>query len=198
MKRPILFVILFLFSCVVPARADVALADAHAPIGVMGDHAHKTREWMFSYRYMQMKMDTLKKGKKTLSASDVTSVSGENYLVTPTQMDMEMNMVSGMYASSDHLTYMVMLPYVHKAMDHQRRDGTTFRRSTEGIGDLRVSALFLLYKEDKRRLLWTMGLSVPTGSTNEKYNGSRLAYAMQLGSGTYDVYPGLIFSDGCA
>lgn len=34
-----------------------ARPDGHAPIGVMGDHTHKTGEWMFSYRYMQMHMD---------------------------------------------------------------------------------------------------------------------------------------------
>jgi hypothetical protein len=31
-------------------------ANAHAPIGVMGDHRHHQGELMFSYRYMRMWM----------------------------------------------------------------------------------------------------------------------------------------------
>jgi len=33
-----------------------ARPDSHAPIGVMGDHGHKTGEMMFSYRVMTMNM----------------------------------------------------------------------------------------------------------------------------------------------
>ena len=37
-------------------------AASHAPIGVMGDHMHKTGEWMVSYRYMQGGMEGLREG----------------------------------------------------------------------------------------------------------------------------------------
>ena len=42
--------------------------DAHAPIGVMGDHTHDKGEWMLSYRYMYMNMTGNRVGTDSVSA----------------------------------------------------------------------------------------------------------------------------------
>src|SRR6056297_729110 len=42
-------------------------ADGHAPIGVMGDHRHKTGEVMLSYRYMFMDMRGNRTGDDSIS-----------------------------------------------------------------------------------------------------------------------------------
>ena len=81
-------------------------------------------------------------------------------------------------------------------------------RRLRELGDLRVGAITHLAGDDESVLLGGLGLSLPTGSTNERmpvFEGSgasplggvsgvvasarRLPYAMQLGSGTYDVMP---------
>ena len=36
--------------CDISLADKISLPDDHAPIGVMGDHTHKTAEWMVSYR----------------------------------------------------------------------------------------------------------------------------------------------------
>ena len=46
-----------LFFCETSLADQISLPDDHAPIGVMGDHAHKAGEWMLFYRYGFMKMD---------------------------------------------------------------------------------------------------------------------------------------------
>ena len=49
--------------------------DSHAPIGVMGDHAHKTGEWMLSYRFMAMDMRELQSGTTALETVDYTQLT---------------------------------------------------------------------------------------------------------------------------
>ena len=41
-------------------------ADGHAPIGVMGEHRHKTGEVMLSYRFMHMDMEGYRSGTNRL------------------------------------------------------------------------------------------------------------------------------------
>src|SRR5690606_27750244 len=48
-----------------------ARADSHAPIGVMGDHAHGEGGWMFAYRRMQMRMGGHRQGSRDLSSEEV-------------------------------------------------------------------------------------------------------------------------------
>lgn len=45
--------------------------DSHAPIGVMGEHAHKASEVMLSYRFMAMEMRGLQSGITALATTDV-------------------------------------------------------------------------------------------------------------------------------
>ena len=46
-------------------------ADGHAPIGVMGEHRHKTGGVMLSYRFMHMDMEGYRSGTNGLSPEQV-------------------------------------------------------------------------------------------------------------------------------
>lgn len=168
--------------------------DGHAPIGVMADHTHEEREWMFSYRYMFMDMDGNRDGTDQLSDADVL----ENFPVTPQRMTMKMHMVGFMFAPTDDFTLMAMLPYIYKEMDHINRMGVTFRTNTQGPGDLKLSGLYNVMRQNRQSLHLNAGVSFPTGSINERDDtpaGSnvRLPYPMQLGSGTIDLLPGITY-----
>ncbi len=174
---------------------DSNRADAHAPIGVMGDHAHHKGGVMFSYRYAFMGMDGLKDGTDNLSTSEVL----EDFMVAPTEMDVHMHMFGMMYAPSDRVTFIAMIPYIKKSMKHKTRMGTEFKTESEGFGDLKVSALIPIYQNKNHKILINAGLSFPTGSINEKDdtpagNNQRLPYPMQLGSGTFDLLPGITYT----
>ena len=74
MKPHIIFLTVLLLSLTLNtsyADAPSLRPDSHAPIGVMGDHAHKTREWMLSYRFMAMDMRELQSGTTALETADV-------------------------------------------------------------------------------------------------------------------------------
>lgn len=204
---------LFTIGCTTGAQAhtfDMARPDSHAPISIMGDHTHHNGEWMMSYRYMTMDMDGMRKGKSRVSSADVFA---DNYTVTPTQMTMDMHMFGLMYAPSDKLTLMAMVNYLDIEMDHQifpmaaplialNGGSQTFTTQTSGFGDTVVSALYKFHEGMDSRAHVGLGLSLPTGSIDEKDQvpgpGGRidrqLPAPMQLGSGTYDVIPSITYS----
>lgn len=114
MKKTLLSVALGLICTQVSAHDKVSSsADAHAPIGVMGDHLHKAGEWMMSYRYMSMAMSDLAQGDNDISTAEAL----KNYMMVPEEMDMQMHMVGAMYAPNDDVTLMVMTNYLSSDMN---------------------------------------------------------------------------------
>ena len=129
--------------------------------------------------------------------------------VVPTKMSMDMHMIGTMYAPTDWLTLMAMLNYVEKEMDHLTFMGPAgaairgqFTTKTSGIGDTRLSGLFKLLERGSHKAHLNFGVSIPTGSTEERDQiltptgarpSPRLPYAMQLGSGTVDLLPGITY-----
>lgn len=192
-------------------------AGSHAPVGVMGDHMHKKGEWMFSYRYKYMEMKGSRIGTNRVSpetivttvANPFAAVTGQpaTLRVVPTRMTMQMHMVGAMYAPSDRLTLMFMTLYHKKKMNHitfQGGIGTTRRGNfvtrARGPGDSRLSGLVRLFENDTHHIHISAGLNLPTGSNRKRDtvlapDGTtptlRLPYPMQLGSGTFDLLPGL-------
>ncbi|MEM1262878.1 MAG: transporter [Pseudomonadota bacterium] len=198
------------------AMADHIRPTDHAPIGVMGDHTHEKGEWMFSYRYMHMRMDGNRDGTSSLSPETIATTATNRFAmpptlrVVPTEMTMDMHMFGAMYAPSDRLTVMAMVNVIEKEMDHvtfQGAAGSTplgfFTTKTSGIGDTRLSALIDLPNFSDGNWHATLGVSLPTGSLDETDRvltpmGTaptlRLPYPMQLGSGTFDVIAGLTYA----
>jgi len=199
-------------------------ADGHAPIGVMGDHMHKAGEFMLSYRFMHMDMAGNRIGTDEVSPEEIVTTVPNRFFgqpmqpqtlrVVPTEMPMNMHMFGAMYAPTDWITLMGMVNYIDKSMDHITFDGPmgntrlgTFTTESEGFGDTSLTALIRLF--DKPRVdgndhvHLNLGLSLPTGSITETddiltpMGGTptvRLPYSMQLGSGTFDLLPGITYT----
>jgi hypothetical protein len=175
-----------------------------APLGVMGDHSHETGELMLSYRFMRMAMNGNRGGFDDVSISRVL----RDYMVAPERMTMEMHMFGAMYGVNDDLTLMAMLPYTRKWMDHVNRMGVEFTTASDGIGDVKLQALYELIDLDyellpdrymKQNLHLHFGFSVPTGDIDKKGDTAlgpdrQLPYPMQLGSGTPDFRPGITYT----
>jgi hypothetical protein len=127
-------------------------------------------------------------------------------------MTMDMHMLGVMYAPSDRVTMMLMANYWSKSMQHVTYAGgmgTTelgnFNTKTSGWGDSSVTGLVRLIHSAHTKLHAIVGISIPTGSTDETgailaptgmTPSVRLPYPMQLGSGSYDPIIGLSFSGG--
>ncbi len=170
--------------------------DGHAPIMVMGDHMHGRGEWMFSYRYMHMKMDGLRRGNNDAETADALA----DYMATPVAMPMDMHMLGAMFAPSDKLTLMAMLNYLSMDMRHTTRMGGSFTTEASGFGDIQLTAIVKLLSANRQILHGQLGISIPSGSIEESDitpasapNSTTLPYPMQLGSGTWDATVGLTY-----
>ncbi len=174
--------------------AHAARPDAHAPIGVMGDHIHPAGEFMLSYRFHFMQMVGNRDGTDRLSAGEVL----RQFPVTPTSMDMSMHMFGLMWAPHERVTLSGMLPIVRKRMEHVTRGGRKFTTRSDGIGDFKLTALVSLWKNETHHVHLNAGVSFPTGevdvSDRTPLGVVRLPYPMQLGSGTYDILPGMTYN----
>ena len=98
-------------------------SDSHAPIGVMGDHGHKTGEVMLSYRFMAMDMQGLQSGTTTVETAEVL----KDFMMAPTTMQMQMHSFGTMFAPHDNLTLMAMANYQFLRMEmegtHLHKEG---------------------------------------------------------------------------
>lgn len=166
--------------------------DGHAPISVMGDHTHGKGELMFSYRYMYMNMDGINRGSENVDFSNVLRPN-DIYMVTPTDMTMQMHMLGMMYAPTNKITLLLMTNYLSSDMNHLTAMGTTFATAASGFGDTKIGVLYKFFNKNRQQLHGQIGVSIPTGSIDEMDitpasapNQVILPYPMQIGSGTFD------------
>ncbi len=190
-----------------------------APAGIMGDHVHGKGDWMVGYSFMQMGMKDNRSGTSSLSPADIsgdfanTTGSGPATMrIVPTRMTTNMHMLSAMVGVTDRLTLMAMANYMDRDMDHitfamgnPDLEIARFNTSVQGWGDTKIAALYDLMPNKPAALVGKLGFSLPTGSIKQRDDiinpmgasaNIRLPYAMQLGSGTYDIEPAITYSQG--
>lgn len=194
----------------------------HGPIGLPGRHQLPEGRIVLSYRMGAMSMSGIRQGTSDLSAATLVTTEPNAFAgmpgqpptirLAPVEMTGQMHMLGAMYGLSDRLTLMGMLPYVEKSMTmrtYAGPAGTTIlgesTSKTKGLGDVRLGALWSLRDQGRSRAALGLGLSLPTGSISETGQmlspmgtlpTMRLAYSMQLGSGTYDLHPSLSYETG--
>jgi hypothetical protein len=184
-------------------------ADSHAPLGVVGAETMMKGMLMVSYRYMRMEMEDNLIGTDNVSPEQiVTSVPNRFFglpgqpptlRVVPTEMSTDMHMFGAMYAPADRVTLMAMIPYLRRSMDHVTFAGPT---GTTRRGTFTTESSGFAWESGGHRIHVNAGLSLPTGSIDEEDDvlaptGARptlrLPYPMQLGSGTFDLMPGVTY-----
>ncbi|HSH66463.1 MAG TPA: transporter, partial [Bacteroidia bacterium] len=170
-------------------------------------HVHTKKEWMISYRYMNMYMTGLTNGTQPEEKNDVFA----NYLMSPEKMTMQMHMLMGMYGITNRLTAMAMFHYVANSMEMtmftmNHVHGNTVMSSpvhhmnTAGMSDIKLHALYGIIQRNTCQLVISAGVSIPTGtiqlqgnSDDPMYPDKHYPYGMQLGSGTVDLLPGISY-----
>ena len=177
--------------------------DSHAPIGVMGDHLHHKGGLMVSFRYMNMMMDGNKTGTDNIDDAAIF----QEYMVAPQEMSMQMYMLGVMYAPTNRLTLSAMQNLIKNDMDltaQMMMNGMTmqhdFSTNSSGFGDLKLNALYGLFSHNINSLHLNAGVSLPVGSIKERddtpmMEDAKLPYAMQLGSGTFDLTAGATYKE---
>jgi hypothetical protein len=181
------------------------------PSGIMIGHSHPKGTWMFSYRYMNMQMRDNLSGMNKVS----DDIIYRNYIMSPGRMSMDMHMIMAMYGITSRLSVMAMLNYNVLSMNMNMQpgtmqmqmngmmmsnmDATSMTTKTSGLSDTKLYAMYSLLNGATHQLMLSAGVNLPTGSVRLKGDGmsmlpgQRLPYMMQLGSGTYDILPGITY-----
>jgi hypothetical protein len=180
---------------------EVIEPNAHAPIGVSGDHLHKAGDWMLSYKYETNNSSGFKSGHDTVPTNTVLG----QYAEGASEMQMQMHMFEFMYGITDDFNVMVMPQYMQMDMTHKslHGGGHTHEHTTYGWGDTEVTGLYRFFNakndgiENEAHL--NFGLSVPTGSIDKTFTDHHgvtynMPYNMQFGSGTYDPILGATYT----
>lgn len=188
------------------AKADDSARDSMAGHDMAMMHS-QTNQWMFEYRWMRMSMEGLLDGSNKVSARDISGsdmnmmgppapAAGKDYLMAPVKMTMDMHMLMAMRGISERLSIMGTLNYLRndgQMVMYEGMDSMVDRMKTSGLGDSMLEAAYSLNPAVKL----SMGLSIPTGSIDQKGTmmniKTRFPYTAQLGSGTYDMVPGIIY-----
>lgn len=194
-------------TCCEKACFECCRPDAYAPAGVMIDHVHPKGEFSIAYGAMFMNMHGNMQGAKAISDQALFT----SYLMAPHNMNMQMHMLMPMYGITNRLTVMGMFSFTKNVMSMHMQPVESMSNmpgmntsnmpssvTTAGCGDSRLYFLYNLLGNCLHRLVISGGVSLPTGNIAVKgptlqSEQDILPYSMQLGSGTYDLLPGLVY-----
>ncbi|MGJ8641668.1 MAG: transporter [Opitutaceae bacterium] len=168
----------------------------------------ESNRFHFSISYIDVEFDGYKNGTKDLSISDVLRSPGEaptddNFPVVPTVIRQKVKQFKGAYDLSDRFSLSLSIPYIRQETDHISSvvNFDEFLIVSEGLGDIEAGVSWFKRFDQNSSLLLNLGLSCPTGSIDEKGRTPRdatmdtqLPYTMQLGSGTFDIKPSIIYT----
>jgi len=184
-------------------------AGNQTPLGIMTDHVHGKGEWMASYTWTDMMMKGNRTGTTKISTDDIN----RDYAMAPEKMTMQMHMVMLMYGVTDRLTLMGMGGYTSNNMSMkmasfimampsmqgmQNVSGDKMTSKSSAFADTRVYALYSVLNKNDKRIIASLGVNIPTGSSTLSgptmfgaYH--RLTYAMQTGGGTFGLLPSVTY-----
>ena len=178
---------------------------AHPPIGVFGEAVHHSGEVKLSYRLQVGNQQGLQEGRTEIQPSQIeTSYPGGS---VPLSLRSYAHVIELTWKPAESVTLFVTLPFYERTLDQfVVSTGQRYSDSVRGFGDVILNGLYRVFADEVHRVHLNLGLSLPSGSTNETAEApvgldgvtegtlQRLPYAMQLGSGTLALRPGFTYN----
>ena len=200
-RRPagLMLGLIVFFGLALPLRAEDGPAeDMQPPIGVFGEAVHDSGEIKFSYRLQVENRAGLVEGRDRIQPGPV-EVAYEDGSI-PVSFRSYAHVMELTWKPSDAITLFVTLPFYERTLDqYVASTGVRYRRSVRGFGDAVLNSLYRVFGNELHRVHLNLGLSLPSGSTNESAEApagslQRLPYIMQLGTGTLALEPGFTYN----
>jgi len=176
--------------------------DSHGPVGLTLDRTLNAGQFELALKFVNDRFKGQGVGTDSLTVNEVLAL----FDVAPTLMSVrgvEANLLLGL---TRHLTLSATGTFVQKKMDYlggiDGEPNLLLYYQTEALGaqDVKVSALYNIYDSGPIRAHLSAGVSVPIGSIDSQDEAPgapaevQLPYQQQLGSGTFDVLPGVTAS----
>jgi hypothetical protein len=138
----------------------------------------------------------------------------DTYLMSGNTMRMQMHMLMAMYGVTGRLTLMAMANYQSSdmtmnifsgALNNHVHNGSSSSSApdltmhTKGLGDTKLTAIYKLINAEHAVVVGSLGINLPTGDFQLAGNPhaesptDHFPYAMQCGTGTVDLSPGITY-----
>ena len=159
------------------------------------------RKWSLSFQFKAAEFDGYMIDDSDVSLDEILFSPGEeprtdeNFPVVPTVINQYVKVVQIGYQVKGDIKLGLQIPLIRQETDHVSvvPGYDEFLISSEGLGDVVVTAHYELASNENYSIWLSGGISFPTGSIDEEGDTPRAAgdqqlpYTMQLGSGTYDL-----------
>jgi len=182
-------------------------------MNIPGGGVPETNEFRFKISPVFMRMDGLLESTEDVQPESILGMpSMGKFMAAQRSMDMYMVNASAGYSFTDRFFGGIMFMWKKNDMDMKFNSKMTkmtnspgYTMKSTGMGDTMLMGKYRLYSDDAlvptSQLSLFAGLSLPTGSINEKNanhpldirKGEELPYGMQLGSGTFDPTLGVLY-----
>ncbi len=177
-----------------PRRRAEQRGRTYAPIGVPLSQQVVTGQVGITLRAAREQYAGLRDSRSDLSSPDAFSLG---YAIAPTERRDQSYELEAMFGFNRRLDLFMVLPYSMHDMDQDLSLGGHSTIESSGLGDIQLGGVFRSYDKGSTRLSFMASLSLPTGEIDASDNyagvsGATLPYAMQLGTGTFDLLPGVL------
>jgi hypothetical protein len=179
--------------------------DVQPPIGVFGEAVHDSGQVKLSYRLQVENQEGLLQGSTRIQPSQIEADYPGGSI--PLSFRSYAHVIELTWKPTDILTVFVTVPFYERSLEqYVQATGQRYQQSVRGFGDVILNGLYAVFADDVHRVHLNLGLSLPSGSTNETAEApvgiagvdagslQRLPYIMQLGSGTLSLQPGFTYS----
>lgn len=160
----------------------------------------QSNHWILSYAFTTAEYDGYLDGDSSLRIDEVLwsgpqeQRTDKNFPIVPTVIRQQVHQLGVGYQLSLDWTFYLNVPIIEQSSDHVSiiPGYDEFNISTQGVGDIVVSANYRILDNETYSVRLTGGVSMPTGTIDEQGDTPRapgdqqLPYTMQKGSGTWD------------
>ncbi|MBY6242305.1 alpha-amylase [Methylosinus sp. Sm6] len=187
-----------------------------APLGVFGADMPPEGKLVLSIIPQFANASTLLKGTRAMSPAEVVTTTPWHLDPTKTLRGVPQNAfvatqtVALAYGVAKDLALVVTIGMAEKNLDFLTFKGPSgatplgvSHTGTDSLTDATAAAVYRIYADPVHRVQINLGMSFPTGSNHNSftllqadgtYLTSRAFYAMQIGSGTFDIMPGAVYA----
>lgn len=202
---------------VAPAPAPAAApAPPPAPLGVFGADMPAAGKLVVSVIPQFANLSHTLIGRRTVSSEEVVATTPWFYnpraklRLVPQNVAVATQTVALAYGVTKDFSAVLTMGTIERNLDMLTFKGAAgitrlgmSYTGTKGLTDFTLSGVYRVYQDPIHRIQINLGMSFPTGSTqntftllipNVTYQTSRAFYAMQPGWGTFDIMPGVVYA----
>ena len=170
------------------ANADVPTIEELAAADIPGGEG--LGKLIVGYHFRHVINEGYRQGTTKLSDTQVLGL----FPVVPVEIIQEAHILSLAFIANEKWAFQATVPFLSQSTFHLSSKVPPFTLDSEGIGDITIEANRIFSNDGGGRTYFGMGLGLPTGTIEAKGDtprgkNSQLPYAMQLGSGTFDLKP---------